>query len=701
MDFSSLFSPQSYGFNALSIPNILISGMLTHLGIATLIEPRGRSEAYQARVNQAWFIVCMTVVIWQFCFAMLYMSRNDQVALFWDKAAYIGVISIPPCFLRFTILYLKLTRLMPLWFLLQAIGIGFICLIPTNLLVQGIRHYAWGPYTDVGPWHTAFMVYFVLTMSLSFFLFFLVLLHEEYPLRRSQIRKVFITFLAADLGAFDYLPAYGVDVPPLGNISIIGFMSLATWFIARHRALELSPALAAEQILSAMTNLLIVFQRDRRVVFVNKAMVALTRRPSLDYVGNPLEDILGPRVLADQSAMDVLDQGGNLSSENLDILSIEGESIPVGFTFSAIRENKGPVLGYVGLGWDRRPELERLALKESLLESQKKAYAELQLLDQAKEKMIHHLAHEIKTPVAIIAGNIGLLERSPCISPQQVLSIHERLDRNLRRLNGLADEAVDIVSHVEFAGERNLERMLVECQDILETLIEERADQPSLVHAMRARIHEIYHIESSEEKVIHLKDWLSETIQGLSPFFRHRAVRIEMDLLSVPSIRFPEPPLSKTVIGLTRNAIENTPDGGRVIIRLHERDQAVFLEIWDFGVGIDPEFQKQMFLGFVHAADTNEYRSRTPYSFGGGGRGGDLLRIKLFSEKLGFRLDVESRPCRHTNSNGKCPGDIRKCSFYETGEGSCKSGGSKFRLEFPSSLFAQSQPVIHNNETVH
>jgi PAS domain S-box-containing protein len=688
MDFYSLLSPGSYAFNPLSVPNFLITGVLVQLGLSTLLEPTARMERGQRMVNRLWFAVCLAAIIWQFCFGMLYMSRNDSVALFWDRMAYVGIISIPLTFMLFSIRYLDVRPMMCWWWSLAGIGGGFILLLPSGLLVRGIRHYGWGPYTLVGTWHHPFLLYFAFTMGLSFYLFFRRLFSEQHPVRRRQIKQVLIAFLAADLGAVDYLPAYGVNLLPVGNFSLIVFMSLATWFIARHRALQLSPAVAANQILTAMTNLLIVFQQDRRIAFANQALLGTIGISHRNLIGQPLEALLRPPVLTEEETWATLNKRGNIIREDISLVTATGESIPVRFAFSAVKEEKGEILGYIGLGWDRRPELERLELKEALLESQKKAYADLQVLNQAKQRMLDHLAHEMKTPLAIITGSITLLGKLYFQNETHFHSIQERLERSLKRLNELGDEVGDIVLRRHFLTKPFLERMIRECQDLLETLIEEQVSAPSLVGHLKNRFEEIYFQGDYTEKEISLHIWIPETLETIRPLHQHRQVRIELDIQPTPPIRIPEVPLGKTLIGLVRNAIENTPDGSRILIKLHEGNGVIYLEVIDFGVGIDTEFQKQIFHGFVHPIETTEYSSGAPYGFMAGGKGGDLLRIKLFSERLGFRIEFVSRRCPYVQKHGECPGNVETCSFYLNGEESCKIGGSLFKLEFPSNLFA-------------
>jgi len=128
----------------------------------------------------------------------------------------------------------------------------------------------------------------------------------------------------------------------------------------------------------------------------------------------------------------------------------------------------------------------------------------------------------------------------------------------------------------------------------------------------------------------------------LEPLHRHRHIRLQLDLEEAPAVRMPESPLYKAFSGLLRNAIEYTPDGGTIRIELHWRDGMLYLRVRDFGIGIDEAFQRLLFHGFMHAGETQDYASGQPYDFHAGGKGLDLLRTRVFAERYGFRLQVES-----------------------------------------------------------
>ena len=79
------------------------------------------------------------------------------------------------------------------------------------------------------------------------------------------------------------------------------------------------------------------------------------------------------------------------------------------------------------------------------------------------------------------------------------------------------------------------------------------------------------------------------------------------------------------------------------------------------------------------------YSSKRPFDFNAGGKGADLLRIKIFSERYGFKVDMDSTRCAFIpNESDICPGDISKCGFCNDEEDCFNSGGTIFTLYFPS-----------------
>jgi signal transduction histidine kinase len=142
--------------------------------------------------------------------------------------------------------------------------------------------------------------------------------------------------------------------------------------------------------------------------------------------------------------------------------------------------------------------------------------------------------------------------------------------------------------------------------------------------------------------------------------------------------------LEEILEGLLKNAIENTPDEGMIAVSYEKTDHEVLLKVEDFGVGITEENQKLIFGGLFHTQETDLYSSGRPYDFNAGGKGLDLLRIKVYGEHYGFDLSVKSRRCIFIPTNWDlCPGRISECPHCKSPEDCQSSGGSTFSISFP------------------
>ena len=142
--------------------------------------------------------------------------------------------------------------------------------------------------------------------------------------------------------------------------------------------------------------------------------------------------------------------------------------------------------------------------------------------------------------------------------------------------------------------------------------------------------------------------------------------------------------LEKVCNGLLKNAIENTPDQGFIEIAATKKNGEIRIEFHDTGVGITSENQKMIFGGFFHTQDTMLYSSKRPYEFNAGGTGSDLLRIKTFSERLGFSVEFASSRCKFIPSDREmCPGRVSACHFITEKSECLSSGGSVFSIGFP------------------
>jgi hypothetical protein len=104
----------------------------------------------------------------------------------------------------------------------------------------------------------------------------------------------------------------------------------------------------------------------------------------------------------------------------------------------------------------------------------------------------------------------------------------------------------------------------------------------------------------------------------------------------------------------------------------------------DYGVGITAEHKKRIFEGFFSTQETMAYSTKKPFDFSAGGKGADLLRMKIFSERYNFKIDMDASRCGYIpQERDICPGNISECTYCRTQEDCYASGGTAFSIYFP------------------
>ncbi len=333
------------------------------------------------------------------------------------------------------------------------------------------------------------------------------------------------------------------------------------------------------------------------------------------------------------------------------------------------------IAGTVGLS------IENARVSEEL----KKAYKEVTSLNRAKDKAINHLSHELRTPLAVLAGSVARLEkRVPALADEGWKSLLEMTKRNLNRILAIQYEVEDIMEGKESKAYALLSVLLDQCADELETLIAEQAGETPVIEKVRKRIEDLFGPREAVSKKMDLGQAVQDRLDALKPLFSHRDVNIVTHIEPTPPVFIPPDVLQKVIDGLIKNAIENTPDEGKLELAVSKQGEGSSLVVHDYGIGIPEEAQKRIFEGFFSTRDTMSYSTKKPFDFMAGGKGADLLRMKIFSERYDFHIEMTSTRCPFLSvETNTCPGRISQCPHCSK-KGEChRSGGTVFSIYFP------------------
>lgn len=211
------------------------------------------------------------------------------------------------------------------------------------------------------------------------------------------------------------------------------------------------------------------------------------------------------------------------------------------------------------------------------------------------------ISHELKTPLAIIRGEIDLALRRP-------RSV-DALCETLRTIEGEVDELIRLVNDLLF-------------------LVKSDARQLEL-----------------EKKEVFLDEVLGQILDRFQERAQQKKITLAGELESQAAVLGDALYLKRLFSNLIDNALKFTPEGGRVDVRLaREKDSAVTY-VSDNGPGIEPEFQQKVFSRF--------YRTDQSRSMEGVGLG--LNIAKTICDTHGGTLQLMSQLAKGTTIRVSLP----------------------------------------------
>jgi GAF domain-containing protein len=327
-------------------------------------------------------------------------------------------------------------------------------------------------------------------------------------------------------------------------------------------------------------------------------------------------------------------------------------------------------------------------------EELKVSHKELERLNRVKDRTLHHLSHELKTPLAIIEATIKTLKRKleradlPAQEPA-----FERLNRNLNRLKTIEKQVGHIVEERSAAERGIILSFLDYLPDFLEIIREELPELSTVTEALRKKVAGVFPTTAGEADIIDIQTAFKIARFTVEHSMPDRRLDVEFVKPDPAGLKINPHTFCAVLNGLVRNAVENTPDGGKVIVRGNRIDDGYKITVKDYGVGIPLSEQPNIFEGFYPIQETDLYSSGCRYAFNAGGTGTDLLKIKIFSQRFGFNVRFESQRCPHIPTmRDVCPGDVEKCGFCESLEDCLKSGGTEFVILIPPLLILNEPP---------
>lgn len=212
----------------------------------------------------------------------------------------------------------------------------------------------------------------------------------------------------------------------------------------------------------------------------------------------------------------------------------------------------------------------------------------LKRLDQIKNDFVHTVSHDLRSPLTAVLGYAELLERAGSLTEQQ-REFLQRIQGSVQNITALVNELLDLGR--------------------LEAGFDARRETVQLENIVRYSVGLLDSLV--RKKNLHLQLEIADGLPGL----RANPIRIR-----------------QMIDNLIGNAINYTPDGGKILVRLAVEDQQIILEVTDTGPGIPLEEQARIFDKFYRASNVAETK----------GTGLGLAIVKSIVDNYRGRVWVES-----------------------------------------------------------
>jgi PAS domain S-box-containing protein len=425
----------------------------------------------------------------------------------------------------------------------------------------GVSH-VWGKSI----WTYLYWLYCCSYVGIGLYLVSGVWRKTENPSKKKQAKILVITGIIAfstGIVVAVALPALHIYTVPqtVTLISLIWMMG-AAYAMVRYNFFAVTPATAAEDIISTMAECLVLLSKNGDIITVNNATMNLLEYDKEELRNSPVDILLTEKSLRTGLIHDIIN-GLDFKNRDTHFKTSGGKHVPVSLSRSTLRDKSGMTSGFVCVARDmteyKRAKEEKRKLKTRLQQAQKM---------EALGILAGGVAHDLNNVLGGLVGYPELLlmeipEDSPLVAPMLTI-----------RKSG--EKAAAIVQDMLTLARRGV--AVAEIVN-LNTIIHDYFNTPE--HGKLSFYHPNVHFDFSLEE-------------------------------SLPNILGSPVHLSKTVMNLISNAAEAMTDGGTVFISTRHRyihgplkgyDEVregdyVSLTVSDTGVGIASEDMERIFEPF-------------------------------------------------------------------------------------------------------
>ncbi len=250
--------------------------------------------------------------LWLGSTGLVLASTDDAAALWWSRSLVLGMAAMTPLSLQ------GAEGIVP-WAPVSRAGLAafwLVCLVlvltglQTDAVVAGLHHHWFGPYPRWGPMGLLLVCYALLGSGLVLRAYVRELRASPPDShRRTRARYILLASALGMLAYLDFLPGWGLPVPPVGFATVTLLMAVLLYSARRYHSYDLTGVASTHQALERMEDPLLLVERGGEIARANPAAARTFGVPLHAIAGQRVEHVTEGRVRAEHIAA-VLERAG-------------------------------------------------------------------------------------------------------------------------------------------------------------------------------------------------------------------------------------------------------------------------------------------------------------------------------------------------------------------------------------------------------
>ncbi|MDD3641497.1 MAG: diguanylate cyclase [Atribacterota bacterium] len=321
----------------------------------------------------AAFLGCFA--LWSLMLTFLFIPGTlKETAIFFDNIASIGWISLASFFLWFALIFTKNKKFLQMkifYLCIFALPVLFIYQQWTGLITVDYikKSWGWAGIWSCSIWAYLFFAYFITFITIGLYLIYAYKAKTKNLYEQKQAKIILITALIALIVSTVIeviLPELQIiKLPSLGNVVTLIWAAGLVYTIAKYDFMAITPGFVAEKILSAMSDSLLLMDKDGKIFTVNESLEQLTGYKESELKGKTM-DLFFPGEKFCQSLLNQSNNNDVIKNLEQNLTTKNNTNVPVVISSSLITGNKGIILGIVCIIKDMTQYIQTLdALRES------------------------------------------------------------------------------------------------------------------------------------------------------------------------------------------------------------------------------------------------------------------------------------------------------------------------------------------------